>query len=78
MTNRTAENGERPPGAKMTIRVYTVRGDGTRTEPRAVVTVPHSRQPEPTPMSFVSPPCACPLHRAAEPQTREAQPESVE
>ncbi|GAA5072123.1 hypothetical protein GCM10023336_58650 [Streptomyces similanensis] len=55
-----------------------MRGDGTRTEPRAVVTVPHSHQPEPTPMSFVSPPCACPLHRAAEPQTREAQPESVE
>ncbi|EFF93919.1 hypothetical protein SSTG_04238 [Streptomyces sp. e14] len=76
MTDRTAENGERPPGAKMTIQVYTVRGDGTRTEPRAVAVVPYDGKLGP--LNFVNPPCACPIHRAAEPQTGEAQPESAE
>ncbi|MFS4107006.1 hypothetical protein [Streptomyces sp. PD-S100-1] len=41
MTNGTAQNGERPPGAKMTIQVYKVRADGTRTERSGVVAVPY-------------------------------------
>ncbi|MFS4105753.1 hypothetical protein [Streptomyces sp. PD-S100-1] len=65
MTNRTAPDPQRPEGAKMTIRVYTVRGDGSRSAPRAAVTVPHSDGPLPPPMSRALP-CACPIHRAAE------------
>ncbi|MEV8064740.1 hypothetical protein AB0P32_01105 [Streptomyces sp. NPDC085995] len=76
MTNGTAENGERPPGAKMTIQVYKVRADGTRTERSGVVAVPYGGKLPP--LSFVSPPCACPIHRAAEALPREEQPEPVE
>ncbi|MFQ6145886.1 hypothetical protein ACLMNJ_22915 [Streptomyces seoulensis] len=65
MTNRTAQNSQRPPGAKMTIRVYTVRRDGSRTEPQTAVSVPHSDGPLPWPVSEALP-CACPVHRAAE------------
>ncbi|MFQ6145882.1 hypothetical protein ACLMNJ_22895 [Streptomyces seoulensis] len=49
----------------MTIRVYTVRRDGSRSEPWAAVSVPHSDGPPPWPVSEALP-CACPAHRAAE------------
>lgn len=63
MTNRTVPGRQRPPGAKMTIRVYTVNSEGAKTEPRATVTVPYSHKPVPTPMSTALPPCGCPIHR---------------
>ncbi|MFB7327560.1 hypothetical protein [Streptomyces sp. NPDC056190] len=65
MTNRTAPTRQRPPGAKMTIRVYTVTSKGARTPPRTTVTVPYGHKPVPTPMSTALPPCACPIHRTA-------------
>ncbi|MFF0794954.1 hypothetical protein [Streptomyces spiralis] len=65
MTNRTAQAPQRPPGAKMTIRVYTVSSDGGQTKPRATVSVPYSHKPVPTAMSTALPPCACPIHRQA-------------
>jgi hypothetical protein len=65
MTNRTVSTRQRPPGAKMTIRVYTVSSDGANTKPCATVSVPYGRKPAPTPMSTALPPCACPIHRKA-------------
>lgn len=65
MTNGTALPQTRPPGARMTIRVYTVTSDGAKTPPRATVSVPYGHKPVPTPMSTVLPPCACPIHREA-------------
>ncbi|MFF9310061.1 hypothetical protein ACF1BS_04035 [Streptomyces sp. NPDC014748] len=76
MTNGTAQNGERPPGAKMTIQVYKVRADGTRTERSGVVAVPYGGKLPP--LSFRNPPCTCPICRVAQPQAREEQPEPVE
>jgi hypothetical protein len=63
MKNATVPGRQRPPGAKMTIRVYTVSSEGAKTPPRATVTVPYSRKPAPVPLSHGFPPCACPVHR---------------
>ncbi|GAA5060770.1 hypothetical protein [Streptomyces similanensis] len=62
MTNRTVREPQRPGGA---IRVYTVRRDGSRTEPQTAVSVPYGDGPPPWPVSEAFP-CACPVHRAAE------------
>lgn len=64
MQNATTTVQERPPGAKMTIRVYTVSPAGTVTPPRATVTVPYGRKLAPVPASDAFPPCRCPFHRA--------------
>lgn len=45
MTNATGLAEQRPPGAKMTIRVYTVTREGIVTAPRATVTVPYRTVP---------------------------------
>ncbi|MEW5353031.1 hypothetical protein E0E62_11255 [Streptomyces sp. 16-176A] len=66
MTNGTAPTASPPPGAKMTIRVYTVTREGTVRPPRAVVTVPHAREAAPpVPLDRDFPPCACPRCRQA-------------
>ncbi|MEU5092067.1 hypothetical protein [Streptomyces sp. NPDC021356] len=58
MKNATVPGLQRPAGAKMTIRVYTVTSDGVKTAPRATVTMPHSHKPVPTSMSSALPPPA--------------------
>lgn len=63
MTNVTAPPRERTRGAKMTIRVYTVRADGTTTEPGATLNVAHGQQPPLEGIGTQLPPCACPTHR---------------
>ncbi|MFB7595778.1 hypothetical protein [Streptomyces sp. NPDC056160] len=65
MKNATVPGRQRPAGAKMTIRVYTMTSEGAKTAPRATVAVPYSHKPAPTPMSTALPPCACPIHRKA-------------
>ncbi|MDX3456770.1 hypothetical protein PV396_33285 [Streptomyces sp. ME02-8801-2C] len=65
MTQAPALGHERDPGARMTIRVYTVRGgSGEIVEDRGVVRVLVSDDPPPLRIAF--PPCACPLHRRQE------------
>jgi len=63
MKNRTAPGRQRPEGAKMTIRVYTVTSEGAQTPARATVTVPYRHKPVPIPLSVGYPPCCCPIHR---------------
>ncbi len=63
MTNGIAPAPERPPGAKMTIRVYTVTRDGIVTTPSAPMSVSHEYVPPPESMNTQLAPCACPQHR---------------
>ncbi|WP_406168851.1 hypothetical protein [Streptomyces sp. NBC_00996] len=57
MTNATTP---RKLGVKMTIRVYSVNGDGAVTGDRGTVSVPYGQQPLPLDHAF--PPCQCPRH----------------
>ncbi|MEU9208571.1 hypothetical protein AB0D27_11595 [Streptomyces sp. NPDC048415] len=57
MTNATAPTKS---GAKMTIRVYSVNGDGEVTDERGTVSIPYGQQPLPQGEAF--PPCQCPRH----------------
>lgn len=61
MRNATAP---RKPGAKMSIRVYTVDRHGTRIEDRGTVDIPHGF--EPLPLMSVNPPCRCPHCRTGQ------------
>lgn len=61
MPKATAPNGEREPGAKMTIRVYAVSRAGQITEDRGTLSVMAGQEPEST--MGLYPPCGCPLHR---------------
>ncbi|MCF3130729.1 hypothetical protein [Streptomyces olivochromogenes] len=63
MTNGIAPAPERPPGAKLTIRVYTVTREGVVSAPRASVSVPHDYVPHREGIGTHLPPCACPQHR---------------
>ncbi|UXY33036.1 hypothetical protein [Streptomyces sp. HUAS TT20] len=65
MQNATAPDPGRPPGPKMTIRVYTVTHEGVVTEPRAPVSVPHDYVPPPEGLGTQLPPCDCPQHAKA-------------
>jgi hypothetical protein len=67
MTNGTARPLERPAGAKMVLRVYTVTREGLVTPPRATVTVPYGFKPARELPTTQLPPCACPTHRTAGP-----------
>lgn len=56
----TAQGPDRPPRAKMTIKVYTVDRTGRVGEPRATVTVPYDPEPELSPLGLTPlPPCRC-------------------
>ncbi|GHB74296.1 hypothetical protein GCM10010377_75870 [Streptomyces viridiviolaceus] len=61
MTNRTPPADNRPPGAKLTIRVYTVNRRGEVADDRGTVTVMDRKGPLPLHHGF--PPCQCPRHR---------------
>lgn len=65
MTNATAPVQQRPPGAKMTIEVYTISRTGVVSAPRATVSVPYGYEPALESFNTQLPPCACPLHRQA-------------
>ncbi|MEU6578166.1 hypothetical protein [Streptomyces sp. NPDC046805] len=65
VTNRSDPPSQRPPDAKMWMRVYTVTRDGTVTPPRATVTVPYGFEPALEFLGTRLPPCACPIHRTA-------------
>ncbi|MFJ3302177.1 DUF6415 family natural product biosynthesis protein [Streptomyces sp. NPDC086549] len=45
MTNGTATEQDRPPGIKMTMRVYRVNREGSITEDRGTVNIPHGWEP---------------------------------
>ncbi|MFF9097545.1 hypothetical protein ACF1AX_31040 [Streptomyces sp. NPDC014802] len=69
MTNGTAPSQSRPPGHKMTIRVYQVDRAGTITQDRGKVSViPYGADQLPVSVGF--PPCACPRCRAGQAVTR--------
>ncbi|MEU9338057.1 hypothetical protein AB0D49_33680 [Streptomyces sp. NPDC048290] len=54
---------QRPPGAKLTIDVYTVDRHGTVVSPpRATVVVLRGHEPLPDLFPRLEP-CACPVHR---------------
>lgn len=55
--NAATPDEPRSPGAKMTLRVYTVDRYGAVAEDRGTVSVPYSQ--EPPPMMTLTPPCAC-------------------
>lgn len=61
MPKATSPSGEREPGAKMTIRVYSVSRAGQITEERGTVSVMHGQEPLPTMGIF--PPCNCSRHQ---------------
>lgn len=61
MAKATSPNGGRDPGAKMTIRVYSVNRGGVITEDRGTLSVMAGQEPEST--MGLYPPCRCPLHR---------------
>lgn len=63
MGQATAPEGQDDPGARMTIRVYSVTSDGAVTRDRGTVRVMGGDGPVPT--SHAYPPCRCPRHRAA-------------
>jgi hypothetical protein len=65
MKSGTAQPLGCPPGAKMTIRVYTVTREGIVTEPRVRVSVPHDYVPPPEGLGTQLPPCDCPQHTKA-------------
>ncbi|MEU3842900.1 hypothetical protein AB0E88_23040 [Streptomyces sp. NPDC028635] len=69
MTNGTCPTQNRPPGHKMTIRVYQVDRSGTVTQDRGEVSViPYGE--EPLPVSSAFPPCQCLRCRAGQAATR--------
>lgn len=64
MTESRASARGREASAKLTIRVYTVSREGVVSPPRALLSVPHSSQPQPALFNTRLPACECPLHRA--------------
>ncbi|MFC8660799.1 hypothetical protein [Streptomyces sp. NPDC057199] len=65
MEQSTTPRREHEPGAKMTIRVYSVSREGLITEDRGTRTVMAGQEPLPTMGIF--PPCNCPRHRGQRP-----------
>ena len=66
MSKTTAPEQERDPGVRVTIHVYTVRGEtGEIVEDRGTVRILGGGGPLPLRIAF--PPCACPFHRMQEP-----------
>lgn len=65
MTNGTALPLERPSGAKMWVRIYTVTTEGIVIPPRATVSVPHGYEPALESLGTDLGPCRCPVHRRA-------------
>ncbi|MET8571932.1 hypothetical protein [Streptomyces sp. NPDC004783] len=64
MTNRTPPADNRPPHAKLTIRVYTVNPRGEVARDRGTVKVLDRKGPRPLSHGF--PPYQSPRHRAGQ------------
>jgi hypothetical protein len=61
MTEVTSPEQGREPGAKMTLRVYSMSRSGKVTKDRGTLRVTGGQEPPPSEIAF--PPCQCPRHR---------------